>query len=42
MHEPWRLPEEERARLGYPAPLIDLADGLARFRHARGRDQEGG
>ncbi|MER5479686.1 deoxyribodipyrimidine photo-lyase [Streptomyces sp. NPDC002734] len=39
VHEPWRLPEEERVALGYPPPLVDLADGLARFRHARGRDQ---
>ncbi|MEU5225491.1 deoxyribodipyrimidine photo-lyase, partial [Streptomyces toyocaensis] len=38
VHEPWRLPEDRRARLGYPAPVIDLSDGLARFRHARGRD----
>ncbi|WP_217146104.1 deoxyribodipyrimidine photo-lyase [Streptomyces sp. AC627_RSS907] len=38
VHEPWRLPEDRRARLGYPEPLIDLADGLARFTHARGRD----
>ncbi|MEU6523528.1 deoxyribodipyrimidine photo-lyase [Streptomyces sp. NPDC046924] len=38
VHEPWRLPERERARLDYPGPLIDLADGLARFKHARGRD----
>ncbi|WP_371095241.1 cryptochrome/photolyase family protein [Streptomyces sanglieri] len=38
IHEPWRLPERERAHLDYPEPLIDLADGLARFRHARGLD----
>ncbi|MGF1237660.1 cryptochrome/photolyase family protein [Streptomyces sp. 2-6] len=38
VHEPWRLPEEERAGLGYPQPLVDLGEGLARFRHARGRD----
>ncbi|WP_455359489.1 cryptochrome/photolyase family protein [Streptomyces sp. SYSU K21746] len=38
IHEPWRLPESERAGLDYPEPLISLADGLARFRHARGRD----
>ncbi|MFF1648874.1 cryptochrome/photolyase family protein [Streptomyces sp. NPDC058240] len=38
IHEPWRLPERERAQLDYPEPLIDLADGLARFKHARGRD----
>lgn len=38
VHEPWRLPEDERARLRYPAPLLDLGEGLARFRQARGRD----
>ncbi|TXS40021.1 cryptochrome/photolyase family protein [Streptomyces sp. OR43] len=38
VHEPWRLPAEQRERLDYPGPLIDLADGLARFKHARGRD----
>jgi deoxyribodipyrimidine photo-lyase len=36
-HEPWRLPAEERAALGFPQPLVDLGEGLARFRHARGR-----
>ncbi|MFI9819557.1 cryptochrome/photolyase family protein [Streptomyces sp. NPDC052013] len=38
VHEPWRLPAAERARLDYPPPLIGLGDGLARFRLARGRD----
>jgi deoxyribodipyrimidine photo-lyase len=38
VHEPWLLPGDRRARLDYPEPMIDLADGLARFRHARGRD----
>ncbi|MGH3311321.1 MAG: cryptochrome/photolyase family protein [Streptomyces sp.] len=38
IHETWGLPERERAQLDYPEPLIDLADGLARFKHARGRD----
>ncbi|MGW8065241.1 cryptochrome/photolyase family protein [Streptomyces ziwulingensis] len=38
VHEPWRLPADRRDALDYPAPLIDLTDGLARFRHARGRD----
>ncbi|MFK4594262.1 cryptochrome/photolyase family protein [Streptomyces pristinaespiralis] len=37
VHEPWRLPADRRARLDYPDPLIDLAEGLARFKHARGR-----
>ncbi|MFF6995348.1 cryptochrome/photolyase family protein [Streptomyces sp. NPDC008313] len=38
VHEPWRLPADRRALLDYPEPLISLADGLARFKHARGRD----
>ncbi|MFC9463156.1 cryptochrome/photolyase family protein [Streptomyces coelicoflavus] len=38
VREPWRLPAAERKELDYPDPLIDLADGLARFKHARGRD----
>ncbi|GGS47906.1 deoxyribodipyrimidine photo-lyase [Streptomyces griseoviridis] len=36
VHEPWTLPDRERAGLGYPAPVIGLAEGLARFREARG------
>ncbi|MFE6101543.1 cryptochrome/photolyase family protein [Streptomyces laurentii] len=36
VHEPWRLPEAGRAGLGYPAPVVDLADGRGRFRRARG------
>ncbi|MGV9456832.1 cryptochrome/photolyase family protein [Streptomyces sp. NPDC003635] len=35
VHEPWRLTEDERG--DYPEPLIDLGDGLARFKQARGR-----
>ncbi|WP_329619685.1 DNA photolyase family protein [Streptomyces sp. NBC_01255] len=38
IHEPWRLPGLERARYDYPDPMVELADGLARFRHARGQD----
>ncbi|WP_030620674.1 cryptochrome/photolyase family protein [Streptomyces sclerotialus] len=38
VHEPWKLPARERARYDYPDPLLDLADGLARFRHARGKE----
>ncbi|MEU0335259.1 deoxyribodipyrimidine photo-lyase [Streptomyces sp. NPDC006193] len=38
VHEPWRLPDADRARIsGYPDPIVDLADGLARFRQARER-----
>ncbi|MEU8827016.1 deoxyribodipyrimidine photo-lyase [Streptomyces sp. NPDC048636] len=35
VHTPWRLPEDERSRLDYPDPLVDLAAGLVRFRQAR-------
>ncbi|MGF0175692.1 cryptochrome/photolyase family protein [Streptomyces sp. Marseille-Q5077] len=38
IHEPWRMPEDERVQVDYPQPLIDLGDGLARFKRARGRD----
>ncbi|PNG18628.1 hypothetical protein C1J00_30095 [Streptomyces cahuitamycinicus] len=36
-HEPWRLPQHERTRQRCPAPLLDLGEGPARFRQARGR-----
>ncbi|MCX5401253.1 deoxyribodipyrimidine photo-lyase [Streptomyces sp. NBC_00102] len=36
VHEPWQLPEPERAALDYPAPLVGLADALDRFKQARG------
>jgi deoxyribodipyrimidine photo-lyase len=38
VHQPWKLPAAERAAQDYPEPLVDLADGLARFRRARGLD----
>ncbi|MFD5571015.1 cryptochrome/photolyase family protein [Streptomyces cadmiisoli] len=38
VHEPWRLSGEERAARGYPDPIVSLADGLDRFRRARGGD----
>ncbi|MFI0986832.1 cryptochrome/photolyase family protein [Streptomyces exfoliatus] len=38
VHEPWRLKGLDRAEYDYPDPIVDLADGLSRFRHARGRD----
>ncbi|MFF3488362.1 cryptochrome/photolyase family protein [Streptomyces sp. NPDC002701] len=38
VHEPWKLREAERATYDYPRPIVDLADGLARFRHARSRE----
>ncbi|WP_199433302.1 cryptochrome/photolyase family protein [Qaidamihabitans albus] len=37
VHEPWRLPEDERERLGYPRPIVDLRDGSDRFLTARGK-----
>ncbi|MFF8730993.1 cryptochrome/photolyase family protein [Streptomyces sp. NPDC015171] len=39
VHEPWKLRGSDRARCeAYPDPVIDLADGLARFKRARSRD----
>lgn len=37
VHEPWKLPGLERARYDYPDPVVELQEGLARFRHARGQ-----
>jgi deoxyribodipyrimidine photo-lyase len=36
IHEPWRLPDPERARYDYPPPLVDADEAAARFRQARG------
>lgn len=38
VHEPWKLGELDRTALDYPPPIVELADGLARFKRARGRD----
>ncbi|MFG2292484.1 cryptochrome/photolyase family protein [Streptomyces sp. NPDC048603] len=38
VHEPWRLGGLELASRDYPDPIVTLAEGLERFRHARGRD----
>ncbi|RLL67595.1 deoxyribodipyrimidine photo-lyase [Streptomyces sp. Z26] len=38
VHTPWKLPAEERRALDYPEPIVDLTDGLNRFRVARGLD----
>ncbi|MFF9276731.1 cryptochrome/photolyase family protein [Streptomyces griseosporeus] len=38
VHEPWKLPERVRSASGYPDPVVDLAEGLVRFRRARGLD----
>ncbi|MGW2491446.1 cryptochrome/photolyase family protein [Streptomyces sp. NPDC001606] len=37
VHEPWKLPPRERSRTGYPEPVVSLAEGLERFKRARGR-----
>ncbi|MER5886616.1 deoxyribodipyrimidine photo-lyase [Streptomyces sp. NPDC001941] len=36
VHEPWKLKDRDRSGIDYPDPLIDLPDGLARFKAARG------
>ncbi|MEW2133141.1 deoxyribodipyrimidine photo-lyase [Streptomyces sp. NPDC005435] len=39
VHEPWKLRGLDRAAAGdYPDPIVELPEGLARFKHARGRD----
>ncbi len=38
VHEPWKLEVAVRERLDYPARIVDLDEGLRRFRAARGRD----
>ncbi len=37
IHEPWRLPDEQRHHLDYPEPIVDLTEATERFRAARGR-----
>ncbi|WP_328306891.1 DNA photolyase family protein [Streptomyces sp. NBC_00442] len=36
IHEPWKMAEGDRAALDYPGPVVDLAEGRARFEQARG------
>ncbi|MGV9246318.1 cryptochrome/photolyase family protein [Streptomyces sp. NPDC003710] len=37
VHEPWKLRGPERAAYdAYPDPIVDLSEGLARFKRARG------
>ncbi|MFD9820903.1 cryptochrome/photolyase family protein [Streptomyces violascens] len=36
LHEPWKLKPTDRAGLDYPDPVVDLAEGRARFEQARG------
>ncbi|MER5506430.1 deoxyribodipyrimidine photo-lyase [Streptomyces sp. NPDC002766] len=39
VHEPWKLQGLDRAALdGYPDPIVELSEGLARFKQARARD----
>lgn len=38
VHEPWKLRGLDRAAVDYPDPIVELPDGLARFKRARGRD----
>ncbi|MEW1695374.1 cryptochrome/photolyase family protein [Streptomyces sp. NPDC093249] len=38
VHEPWKVPGLERARYAYPDPVVELSEGLARFRRARDLD----
>ncbi|MEV5511134.1 cryptochrome/photolyase family protein [Streptomyces orinoci] len=37
VHQVGKLPGTARAALGYPAPVLELAEGLDRFRRARGK-----
>ncbi|MEU2284162.1 deoxyribodipyrimidine photo-lyase [Streptomyces sp. NPDC013178] len=37
VHEPWKWEGRGRAAIDYPEPVVDLSEGLARFRRARGR-----
>ncbi|MEV6755058.1 deoxyribodipyrimidine photo-lyase [Streptomyces sp. NPDC051214] len=35
IHEPWKLPDRDRADLDYPEPVVELAEARARFEQAR-------
>ena len=37
IHEPWKLSGPARAALDYPDPIVELSEGLDRFRRARER-----
>lgn len=37
VHEPWKLPDDERAALDYPKPIVDVSVGNRRFLRARGK-----
>jgi deoxyribodipyrimidine photo-lyase len=38
VHEPWKLRGLDRAAIDYPDPLVELSEGLARFKRARSQD----
>jgi deoxyribodipyrimidine photo-lyase len=38
VHEPWKLPDDERAALAYPDRIVDPKVALDRFRRARGKE----
>jgi deoxyribodipyrimidine photo-lyase len=35
IHEPWLLPEDQRERLDYPAPVVEQAQARDRLRRGR-------
>lgn len=37
VHEPWALPADEREKLDYPEPIVDVREGNERFLTARGK-----
>ncbi|WP_328744537.1 DNA photolyase family protein [Streptomyces sp. NBC_00285] len=38
VHEPWKVRGTDRGAVDYPDPIVELSEGLARFKRARGRD----
>ncbi|MGI5499153.1 cryptochrome/photolyase family protein [Lentzea sp. CA-135723] len=42
VHEPWTLPDDERAALDYPSPVVDLREAADRFAAARGIGKKNG
>jgi deoxyribodipyrimidine photo-lyase len=38
VHRPWDLPDDVRADIDYPDPIVDHDTAVARFRAARGLD----
>ncbi len=37
VHEPWKLPADDRLKLDYPEPIVDVREGNERFLAARGK-----